>query len=174
MPTWQPSPSAVNLATYCATSPGNDYCRVSGNSVSISSTLPTNNYYVLFGSMPTNPSNFSNTGQVTLYKNISLNGSLTVYNGSITFDGNPNASNGSGGLALSAFGGNITDNGNADVTGVLYAPQGTVTLNGGGNVYPNVLGAIIGDHVDIPGHISVEYNASEVAAVPNDQVALIQ
>ena len=54
--------------------------------------------------------------------------------------------------------------------GVLYAPTGTITLEG----KDRVQGSVVGYHVNLGGKGQVKYDPTQLSAVPVRQVALIQ
>lgn len=177
VPVWQPPAGATNLATFCTGTNGCKVITTNPHDITIVGPLPQGNYYVNFGSLHNNPNNYTDIGQVTFSQDGSLDGSLSVYNGSIVLDGNHNSGIGSGGLALAAFGGNIILNGNISVTGVLYAPEGNINPNGGGQ-RATVVGAVVAQTIGgdgrLDGQLKITYDANQVAAVPDQQVALIQ
>ena len=65
---------------------------------------------------------------------------------------------------------NITIQGAHSMTGVLYAPTGTITL-GGADI---IQGSVIGYRVSLGGAGIIEYDPTQQAIVPVHQVALIQ
>jgi cytoskeletal protein CcmA (bactofilin family) len=118
-------------------------------------------------------------GAVTVSGN-SGTGAITAIGGSITLSGNVSGPGGNGvGVALAALpppgdptqAENITLNGNVSgFSGVLYAPAGTIVMNGN----PSIDGAVVGWLVDMNGNVSVTYDAGQLKAIPFNQVALVQ
>lgn len=53
---------------------------------------------------------------------------------------------------------NIAISGNAAFTGVIYAPQADVTMNGGGNNIYDVVGAIVANTAKMNGHFNFHYD----------------
>jgi cytoskeletal protein CcmA (bactofilin family) len=178
MPVWTPSEVTPAHATVIGspTSPVSSYTPP-GNTV-------TGNY-IIYGNLVFNGNtsvdgNFLVYGNVTFNGNVSESGSVTAFGGNITLNGNVSQYLPSAGIALAAFtttgapgggsGGAITVNGNDTVNGTLYAPDGQTTLNG--NV--TVIGAVVANQVVLNGNTTVTWNATDVAAVPVQQVALVQ
>ncbi len=52
----------------------------------------------------------------------------------------------------------IDISGNAAFTGVIYAPQADITMNGGGNNVYDVVGAIVGNTAKMNGHFKFHYD----------------
>ena len=53
----------------------------------------------------------------------------------------------------------ITLSGNSSFVGVVYAPEATLTLNGGGN-NNNLIGAVVVNSVTLNGHYDFHYDTS--------------
>ena len=109
-----------------------------------------------------------------------VTGYVIAQGGNVTFDGGGSAYSepGDTGLTIAAFavagvGGNVTfDGGGNNFYGVLYAPDGTVTTNGGGYT---VHGAIVGRYLAFDGGgVTVKWNQTVVNHVPFSQIALTQ
>ncbi len=156
MPLWNPQELESLPGTTVEGSPANPTtCTVGGNQV-ITGNL------VCFGS-------------IMVAGNVSGSGSLVAFGGNVTLDGNVTTGSGSSGVSIAAFaqggqGGNITLNGNVtSMDGILYAPQGTVVLNGN----TTVVGAVVGEWDQLNGNDTVEYNLAAAAGVPVQKVELI-
>ncbi len=132
-------------------------------STSITASLPPGNYY-------------AENENITISGNVSLSGSITVYNGTITISGTSSITNSSsGGLALASFGSpsGITYNGTDTIDGFLYAPNGTITMHGGG--HGEVNGAVVAEDIETDtGHMKISWNPTETSAAPVHQVVLLQ
>ncbi len=119
-------------------------------------------------------------GNVTIAGAVAGPGSIVAIGGHITITGAAIfGNNGQGsGICLAALPPasspqtpeNITIHGAHIMTGVLYAPTGTITLGGADSVQ----GAVVGYHVNLGGAGIVTYDPTQLATVPLRQVALIQ
>jgi hypothetical protein len=56
--------------------------------------------------------------------------------------------------------GNISFNGNGAFVGVIYAPEATLTLNGGGSGPTDISGAVVVQSVRTTGHFGIHYDES--------------
>jgi hypothetical protein len=104
---------------------------------------------------------FDMTGQSELY--IAPGASLSVYvGGDMNLSGNGVFNYTMDASHLLFFGlptsKNIAISGNATFTGVIYAPQANVTLNGGGNNTYDVVGAIVANTATLHGHFNFHYD----------------
>lgn len=152
MPQWSPSqiPQPLPLPT-TSIGPGTD--------------LPPGNYYV-------------KDENVTISGNVTLSGSITVYGGTITIKGTSSINNGAtGGLALASFGtasdSGIKYKGTDTINGFLYAPDGSITMDGGG--HGHIYGAVVANTINsITGHIHITYDPTEISSIPEHQVVLLQ
>ncbi len=128
-------------------------------------------------------------GNIIVNGNAIITGSLVTFGGGIFMAGNVSQSGG-GALAVAAFtsngqvaesantpaahnppdAGSIVVDGNVNVSSILYAPDGYVDLNGN----EDVSGAVIGYRVNLKGNVDITYTPSQNAAVPVQQVSLIQ
>jgi hypothetical protein len=104
---------------------------------------------------------FDMTGQSELY--IAPGASLSVYiGGDMNLSGNGIFNYTMDASHLLFFGlptsKNIAISGNATFTGVIYAPQANVTLNGGGNNTYDVVGAIVANTATLHGHFNFHYD----------------
>lgn len=115
-------------------------------------------------------------GSITVSGNVTGSGSLVAFGGNVTLSGNVTADAGSGGVTIAALardglGGNITLNGNvSSMDGILYAPQGTITLDGN----TTVIGALVAQWDRLNGNNTVYYSLPAVAGIPVQKVELIQ
>jgi cytoskeletal protein CcmA (bactofilin family) len=123
------------------------------------------------------------TGNWVVYGDVKISGSftgpgsITAIGGSITITGSAVLGSTNGvGVSLSALpSGTVTNpgitvKGSHVMSGILYAPAGTITLNGS-NV---VTGAVVGYHVSTGGSSVVTYDAAQQAAVPVQSIQLVQ
>jgi hypothetical protein len=53
---------------------------------------------------------------------------------------------------------NISISGNAAYTGIIYAPQAAITMNGGGNTVYDVVGAVVANTATMNGHFHFHYD----------------
>ena len=138
---------------------------------------------------PSNPTGYTFsgatafTGRWVVYGNVTISGafngpgSITAIGGSITITGSAVlGSPGEVGVSLSALpSGSVTNpgitiKGNHTMSGILYAPAGTITLQGS----DTVTGAVVGYHVSLGGSAVVRYDAAQQATVPVQSVQLVQ
>jgi hypothetical protein len=101
------------------------------------------------------------TGQSEIH--ITPGASLTLYvGGDVNLAGNGVLNYSSDASHFSLFGlptcQNIAISGNAAFTGVIYAPQADVRMNGGGNNNYDVVGAIVANTAEIHGHFQFHYD----------------
>jgi hypothetical protein len=118
-------------------------------------------------------------GNVKISGAINGPGSIVAIGGSITIEGAASFGTTQGqGVCFAALPPasspqtpeNITIQGAHSMTGVLYAPTGTITL-GGADI---IQGSVIGYRVSLGGAGIIEYDPTQQAIVPVHQVALIQ
>ncbi|QHI71339.1 Tad domain-containing protein [Aminipila terrae] len=121
---------------------------------------------------------------LSVYSTVFINGNLTINgsgihsNGSIlatgdmTFNGSNVSMNASDSVCFYSMNGNITFNGGSgDVTGILYAPKGTVRLNGNSGIF---YGSIVGDLVTCDGGINLTYSSQAAQSVPFTITRLVE
>ncbi|MBI5382382.1 MAG: hypothetical protein HZA31_10825 [Opitutae bacterium] len=93
--------------------------------------------------------------------NIGANAELTIYtNGGMQIGGNGFTNNMPSQLIIYGTGTTaqtITFSGNGDFTGIIYAPNATVQMHGGGN-NGNVYGSITANTIDMNGHYAFHYD----------------
>lgn len=117
-------------------------------------------------------------GPVTISGSVTGPGSLVAVGGSITLNGS-NVLGGANGVGVTlaalpsaanpAAAENITANGSIGVTGVLYAPTGSVIFNGN----DTVTGAVVGHQVTLNGSVAVWDDPTQLTTVPIRQVTLV-
>lgn len=123
------------------------------------------------------------TGNWVVYGNVKISGafngpgSITAIGGNITITGSAILGSTNGiGVSLSALpSGSVTNpgvtlEGSHIMSGILYAPAGTITLQGS----DIVTGAVVGYHVSLGGSAVVRYDAAQQATVPVQSVQLVQ
>ncbi|CAB1127884.1 putative Tad domain-containing protein [Candidatus Hydrogenisulfobacillus filiaventi] len=127
------------------------------------------------------------SGNVLVYGNVTLNGdvhgtgAIVAMDGNLTLNGNVDDTGGTGVTlaALAARGqgadgtgqqGNVIENGNVRITGILYAPEGEVVLNGN----PQAQGSVIGRRIVLNGNVGITYDPSVLTSVPVQTAVLIQ
>ncbi|WDL96072.1 DUF7305 domain-containing protein [Alicyclobacillus sp. ALC3] len=103
-----------------------------------------------------------------------VTGSIIDVGGNVTLSGNASAGS-SPGLTIGAFavngvGGNVTVEGGVSTSGVVYAPDGTITFDGN----DTLSGSAVGLYDTLNGNITVSYDSAVVQNVPFRQVALIR
>lgn len=117
------------------------------------------------------------TGDVTLTHAV-VNGSIVAYGGNLLFDGGVDGTNASSFFTLAAMkaggaGGDLQVNGGARINGgVLYAPEGTITINGGGNT--DIVGAVVANVVVVHGKWTLSHPGAGGISLPVARVQLIQ
>lgn len=94
----------------------------------------------------------------------SANVALYLESGSITLGGNSSggaSGNRPGNLIVYGLPAvtSITLSGKSSFIGAIYAPEATLTLNGGGNGY-NIMGAVVGKSVTLNGHYDFHYDTA--------------
>jgi hypothetical protein len=52
----------------------------------------------------------------------------------------------------------ITFSGNAQFTGVIYAPEANIKLNGGGNNNLDIAGSVVVNSITVGGHFALHYD----------------
>lgn len=138
---------------------------------------------------PSNPTGYTFSGATSfsgnwvVYGNVKISGafngpgSITAIGGSITITGSAILGSTTGiGVSLSALpSGSVTNpgitvEGSHIMSGILYAPAGTITLQGS----DIVTGAVVGYHVSLGGSAVVRYDAAQQATVPVQSVQLVQ
>lgn len=104
------------------------------------------------------------------YSEIAMAGGL-IATGNIVYDGSQVSMAAQKSLCLCTTGGNIEFNGgDADIRGILYAPNGSVTLNGtGGKIY----GSVIADIINSNGGMNVVYDAAADDFMPETEIRLV-
>lgn len=115
---------------------------------------------------------------VLINGNLVINGSGVNSTGSImttgdmVFNGGNVNMSASDSVCFYSMNGNITFNGgNGNVNGILYAPLGTITLNGSSGVF---YGSIVGDLVNCDGGINLAYNEKAAESVPLTITRLVE
>lgn len=102
---------------------------------------------------------------------INASGAL-VTTGDITFNGGDVNMSSSVSVALCSLSGDVTFNGGkGDVNGLIYAPNGTVNLNGKGGI---ISGSIIADIIDSSGGVEVHFDASAANTMPATVIRLVE
>lgn len=95
-----------------------------------------------------------------------------ITSGDIVFNGSDVSMNASDSVCLYSIGGSITFNGgNGSVNGILYAPVGTIRLNGSGGVF---YGSIVGNVVTCDGGIHLVYDSQAAGSVPRTITRLVE
>lgn len=109
----------------------------------------------------------TNPGQ---YSEIIMSGGV-IASGNIVYNGSQVSMDGQKSLCLCSTFGNIEFNGgDADICGIVYAPNGTVTLNGtGGKIY----GSVIADIIDSNGGMNVVYDSAADDHIPETEIRLV-
>jgi Flp pilus assembly protein TadG len=128
--------------------------------VTLNSQSNLNNNIYVNGNVTINGSNFDGTGAILAEGTISINGSDTsvTSNDQVCFFSNsPSASA-------------ITVNGSADVTGILYAPNGTIRINGSAVIH----GRIIAKQILINSGAKVYGASTTVTSLPGGNNGLTQ
>lgn len=101
---------------------------------------------------------------------VSATGCLIV-TGNITFNGSNVDMASSDAMCLASLNGDITFNGaEGDFNGILFAPNGTVTLNGSSSI---LKGSVIADIVDSNGGVTIHYYADAQNSIPDTQIQLV-
>jgi hypothetical protein len=115
---------------------------------------------------------------VLINGNLAINGSginstgSIITTGDMAFNGSNVNMDASDSVCFYSMNGDITFNGgNGNVNGILYAPTGTVRLNGSGGVF---YGSIVGDLVTCDGGINLTYNAQVAGSVPLTITRLVE
>lgn len=121
---------------------------------------------------------------LTMYPIVLIDGNLTINGsginstgsiittGEMVFNGGNVNMNTSNSVCFYSMNGNITFNGgNGNVNGILYAPTGTVRLNGSSGVF---YGSIVGDLVTCDGGINLAYDAQVAQSVPLTITRLVE
>lgn len=158
--------------------------------LNLASSLDPNTLINVFGaSYDTNKSMYTLSDTqlndlLSSYPIASINGNLTVNGsginatGSIMTTGNVVFNGGNVNMGISdsvcfySINGSITLNGgNGNVNGILYAPKGTVALNGSGGVF---YGSIVGDLVTCDGGINLTYNQQVAGSLPLTITRLVE
>lgn len=120
-------------------------------------------------------------GNLRIAGDTTYNGSLAVIGGNLTISGNTSVKNSGDGLTLTALssngtvggtGGNITMSGDVSEEGVLYAPDGNVTLNGHSTI-TGLTGSVVANTITMSGSETITYSASMAAALPQMQATLV-
>lgn len=162
-------------------------CTIRGSGGSSSETLDcgSQSYTITPGSLP----NFLIFGSLDISGSLTLDGSFITVDGPITVDGNVQASNnngGSDGLVLAALpsngdstggGPSVTVSGTSTIEGTLYAPDGTVKLNGQGPGKAQgatITGSVIGYHITLMGTPAITYSPPMTGQLPDQLVALVR
>ena len=95
-----------------------------------------------------------------------------IVTGDITFNGSNVDMASSDAMCLASLTGDITFNGaDGDFNGILYAPTGTVTLNGSSSI---LFGSVIADVVDSNGGVTIYYDSDAQSSVPDTRIQLIE
>jgi Flp pilus assembly protein TadG len=104
------------------------------------------------------------------YSEIAMAGGL-IATGNIVYDGSNVGMASQKSLVLCSTGGNIVfHGGNADLCGILYAPNGSVSLDGtGGKIY----GSVIADIIDSNGGMNVVYDSTADDFMPETEIRLV-
>jgi Flp pilus assembly protein TadG len=124
------------------------------------------------------------TGDWLVYGNIifdgstALAGSVTAVGGTITFNGSASQADPNAGVAYasiplpgsSAATGIILNGHEPSITGILYAPAGSLTLNGGADI----TGAVIANTITFNGAATIVYDGGLASAVPVQYPQLVQ
>lgn len=119
-----------------------------------------------------------------MYPTVLINGNLVINGsgvnstgsiitaGDIVFNGSNVTMTSSASVCFCSLNGDITFNGgNGNVNGILYAPMGTITLNGSGGIF---YGSIVGDLVTCDGGINLSYDAKAANSVPLTITRLVE
>lgn len=117
---------------------------------------------------------FSENSTVYYDGNLVINGSgitvpgCLVVSGNITFHGSNVNMTSAAPVCLCSLSGNISlDGGGEDIYGVIYAPNGTVTLDGKSD---RMFGSIIGNEIDSNGGVNITYDGGVSAVCVPDTV----
>lgn len=110
--------------------------------------------------------------------NLTINGSgitttgCIITSGNITFHGSGVNMASTSPLCLCSLNGNITfDGGGEDIYGIIYAPHGTVTLNGKSD---RMYGSIVANEINSNGGMNITYNGDVVSnCVPPTRGSLV-
>lgn len=121
---------------------------------------------------------------LSMHSTIFINGNLVINGsgvdstggiittGDIVFNGSNVNMTSSASVCFCSLNGNITFNGgNGNVNGILYAPTGTITLNGSSGVF---YGTIVGDLVTCDGGINLSYNEQAADSLPLTITRLVE
>lgn len=107
------------------------------------------------------------------------NGSITfpisfISSGDLTFHGSDVASDPSCPVLLSSEGDVTFEGGTVNFAGTIFAPDGTVHLNGNGGE-KNITGRILGDVIEVKGgNMNISYDGSTDSYLPATKVRLIK
>ncbi|HCP15800.1 MAG TPA: hypothetical protein DIT32_08650 [Peptococcaceae bacterium] len=105
-----------------------------------------------------------------LYSEISTSGGI-ITSGNTTYNGSQVSIDGLKSLCLCSTGGDITFNGgSADIRGIVFAPNGTVTLDGRGGI---LNGRVIANIINSNGGLNVHYDAASDDSLPDTEIRLI-
>ena len=133
-------------------------------------------------SYPIEPSqtyNFVVYGDISMSGDTTINGCLVAVGGNINISGNTQVYASNNGLVIAAFtsngttggtGGDITMSGGGSEAGVLYAPDGTVSLSGTINA---LSGAVVANTISMSGTDTIDYQASMASTLPQMQAVLV-
>lgn len=114
---------------------------------------------IIDGNLVINGSGVNATGAIFTTEDIEFNGS----------DVNMSSSDS---VCFCSINGDITFNGGkGDVTGILYAPNGTITLNGNAGIF---YGSIVGDQISCNGGINIIYNGQIGESIPPTEIRLVE
>lgn len=110
--------------------------------------------------------------------NLEINGTgvagtgCIIVTGNITFNGGDVDMDSNDAVCLASLHGDITFNGgDGDVTGILFAPEGTVTMNGKSGV---LKGSIIAEVIDSNGGLTIYFDSKAQNSVPLTEIHLIE
>ena len=165
---WDPQDGPWFLPDFNLTFPDVQAPYTSGPAFNPTNVLTTDFYYTngnFNGSLTVGQYQFVEiyvTGSFKLSSlNIQTNGTLVVYVGgsSATFGALTNAGNANN---FNVYGltnlTSITMSGNAEFIGTIYAPEATMTYNGGGMNTLDFQGAIVANKFDVHGHFNMHYD----------------
>ncbi|MHC1721574.1 MAG: Tad domain-containing protein [Aminipila sp.] len=134
----------------------NEYTMSDGQINNLLSMYPT---VLINGNLAVNGSGINTTGSI-------------ITTGDMVFNGGNVNMNTSSSVCFYSANGNITFNGgNGNVNGILYAPSGTIRLNGSSGVF---YGCVVGDLVTCDGGINLSYNSQVAQSIPLTITRLVE